>query len=385
MMRTSVAGIATAWLFTSLSTGGCGGNDFSTVSGKSGAGGKGGSSAGATGGSGGDAGEPSTGTGGSSGSAAGGAGGTSGDSSGGTSGTSGANGGKGGAGGGGGVSDATCAEYIRAYCEWSARCTDYVYGGSVEACQSLAATSCPWYQLPGIGWTDASFGACTTVLESADCAPTEAICETPRGTLQNGHECLTAAQCESNYCAVTSSYCGVCGPDPKHDLGGECEDGFLDCKPGLDCVDETCVVEREEGETCDDVRHCSSARREEGYLYCVEGTCQVVGRPGEPCIGINKVCGTGSACTTEDICVSYLTAEDGEVCGTSSDEVVLCPDGWCVAEEDDPTVSHCVDWAGPGERCDKVPGFSRCATGLICENELCVWGKPQAPSNACDT
>jgi hypothetical protein len=344
--------------------GGCGGGDFSSEHGAGRAGASSGGKGGAT--SGGASGSATGGTGGASGAAADGSGG----SNGGTSGS-------------GGALDASCADYIRAYCAWSARCTDEVFGGSVEACESLSATSCDSLALPGSGWNDASFGACAAGYESADCAPTEAICETPGGTLQNGFECVSALQCESNYCAITTSACGVCGPDPQHEIGGECEFATRDCKAGLDCVDGSCVAQQEAGGPCDDLRHCAYVR-DEGYLHCVEGTCQIGGRLGEPCIGINGVCGAGSACSTDNVCIGYREVEEGEVCGAFVDEVIGCDDGACKADTDDPTVARCMDWARAGERCDKVPGFSRCATGLSCENNLCVWAEPQPFSNACD-
>ncbi len=356
------AGTVTAWLLASLLAGGCGNADFTSGQGARG-GGAGSSSGGTSGGKGGNA--------------SGGSGGTSGDSGSGGSGTGGASGGNGASGGSAGSASASCAEYIAAYCEWAGRCTEYVYGGSVEACKKLSDSSCAWSALPGVGWTEATFGACAAGYASAECAPTEAICETPGGTLPNGIECATAAQCESGYCNPTGEGCGICSPDPQHPIGGDCET-TSNCKPGLDCVDDTCVARREEGETCGGLQNCTSVR-DEGYLYCVEGICTLVGLAGEPCFdtGSNTpLCGIGTACTAKNVCAPQVLAAEGEPCGIFDDQVIVCPNGWCVSDEDDPTVARCMDWAGPGEDCHKVPNFERCATGLACENSLCVWPKP---------
>jgi hypothetical protein len=400
--QNSVAlGTAIAWLCgASLELVGCGGADFTSAksgaggsSGATGKGGKGGSSGEATGGTGGGSGEATGGTDGSSGEASTGGTGTGGTGTGGTgtggtatggTGMGGTDGGKGGgASGSAGASVASCEGYINAYCAWAARCTEYVYGGSVEACESLSATSCEWNALPGIGWTDTTYGACADAYAQADCAPTESICELPAGTLKNGLECATSAQCESGYC-VPKDGCGVCGPNPQHPLGGTC-DSYANCEPDLDCVEQTCVERPKVGEACDDAHHCSTAGVREGYPYCVEGICTLVGLPGEPCYDTGSstpLCGFGAACTTENVCVSQTLAEEGDVCGTFSDEVITCPLGTCVTDTEGDE-SHCMNWAGPGESCHKIPNFSRCATGLLCEDDLCVWGEPSEPPSDC--
>jgi hypothetical protein len=56
--------------------------------------------------------------------------------------------------------------------------------------------------------------------------------------------------------------------------------------------------------------------------------------------------------------------------------VVVCEDGAC---QDLDGALVCVAWAGPGESCHKIPNYERCAKGLTCENDVCVWPAPYPP------
>jgi hypothetical protein len=337
----------------------CGGSEFTAADAKA-SGGSAGS--GTSGGS-----SASGGTGGSS--ASGGSGGA--DASGGTGGSSGV--------------EASCVSYQRAYCAWAERCDEYLYGGSLAACENIAEESCAWYTLPGVPGTGADYARCAQSLNTAECDGDAVPCDLPKGTLENGFACATALQCSSGYCTGGNGACGVCAPNPRHPAGGVCENPLVDCEAELDCVENVCTPKRREGESCDDTHHCETGRKL-GSLTCVEGTCTLLGLPGEVCQmteGGNPYCGFGTACTTENVCVLIENGDEGDVCGTFADRVVGCPEGSCEADADDPTVSHCMNFGKAGESCKKVPGFERCATGLLCMGSLCVWPELMPPPQDC--
>jgi hypothetical protein len=279
--------------------------------------------------------------------------------------------------GGSGSSVAGCDDYVRAVCEWDGRCGKGLTG-SREICLALYEGSCDWYALPGSNVGAAAFAACSRSFDEADCESSVPTCELPPGTIANGMPCAASLQCESNYCNLTGE-CGVCGPDPQHEAGGACS-SLANCKAGLECVEGECAPMREAGEACDAVHHCSIEALAEGRLACVEGVCKGVGFIGDPCF--EGGCGTGAACT-EETCVPYSESAPGAPCGTFADEVIGCQGGICRA--DDTSNLRCVAWAGPGESCHKIEGFSRCADGLACnESDICVYPEVRSPPEDCD-
>src|SRR5688500_9539038 len=83
--------------------------------------------------------------------------------------------------GGTGAAVAGCIAYHHAYCAWADRCDQYLYGGSLEACQSTAESNCSWYELPGIAITSADFTRCAESYDSVRCDATP-TCELRPGT-----------------------------------------------------------------------------------------------------------------------------------------------------------------------------------------------------------
>lgn len=325
-------------------------------------------------------------TGGSSG--AGGRSSSGGSSGSGGSSATGASGGSGGSGGssGSGGAFAGCVEYFHEYCAWAERCDTYLFGGSVAASESVPETSCAAVDLPGITITAADYATCAANLAAVACTGTLVTCDLPNGTIANGFGCASASQCESGYCTGGNGACGICAPNPRHPVGGECENPLVDCEADLDCAENVCTPKREEGEPCDDVHHCETVR-EQGSLECLEGTCTAVGLPGQPCrmgAGGTTTCGYGTACTTENVCVVTDKAGEGDECGVFADRVVVCPGGMCVTDEDDATRARCVNWGKGGESCQKIPNFERCAVGLVCTNSLCAWPKVTPPPDDCN-
>jgi hypothetical protein len=310
--------------------------------------------------------------------AAAGAGGDSG--AGGQAGKSGSGGTSGGSAGSAGTSSASasCEAYVQAVCEWEGRCGTGLTG-SLEACLRLYENSCAWYALPGSTVGANHFMSCASSYEATACEGAVPTCELPAGSIANGLPCATYVQCESGYCTGSSGACGVCAPHPHGDIGAPCET-YANCKAHLHCVDGECAERSKEGEACGGALGCSVT------LTCVEGTCQLVGVLGGPCYEANgvSVCELGAGCSN-GLCVPLVKAMAGEPCGVFEDQVVDCHDGICRAPDSSPENLECVAWAGPGESCNKVPGFSRCAAGLTCnDSRLCVWPTPVAPPDDCD-
>ncbi|HEY3494136.1 MAG TPA: hypothetical protein VGK73_05595, partial [Polyangiaceae bacterium] len=271
------------------------------------------------------------------------------------------------------------------YCAWAERCDQYLYGGSLGACTSIAEARCAWLELPGVAITGDDYRRCADDYATASCQGVPA-CELPDGTIESGFACATATQCKSGYCTGGNGACGVCAENPRHPVGGECDNPLVDCEAELDCVDHVCAPKRTEGELCDDTHHCETLV-ELGAMLCVEGTCTVVALPGEPCPTSNSgtpFCGYGTACTTENVCVLSERGEEGDVCGTFADRVVVCPNGACVADPDAPDVTRCKNWGTGGQPCDRVPNFERCAIGLQCVDSICAWPDIPEPPQDCE-
>lgn len=283
--------------------------------------------------------------------------------------------------GGSGTAPAGCAEFVRATCEWQARCTS-VPGGSVDACVALNDNACAWYELDGSRVDAGKFGECARGYAANDCTATS-ICDWPAGGITNGLPCASYIQCQSGYCTATSTACGVCAPNPRREAGEACSTS-ANCNLGLDCLDRVCTAQAAEGEACGGERTCSNARRESGHLACVDGSCQAVGFVGDPCYMVSgaSICGAGATCEG-GVCIPYLAVDPGEPCGTFEDREVVCTGGTCTTPEG-AREPECVAWAAAGESCHKIPLFDRCADGLTCnESDLCVWPETPLPP-VCD-
>jgi hypothetical protein len=266
-----------------------------------------------------------------------------------------------------------CRAYAEAECDWLARCAnDEEYR---EHCEAGIDTACAWYALPGVGVTeDDLLGAAAEVMEAGCDRSTSP--EFPNGTLEEGAPCATWLQCASGYCDNAGQGCGECAPSPRREIGESCESAATYCAFS-ECIEGVCTKAREEGETCDEVRACSLASREDGQLACVEGTCTAIGRAGDPCVD-GEWCGGGNACTLEELCVTVELVELGEVCGTFDDRVSACREGGCATTGEGQ--AHCLEFAGLGENCLQVPGYRRCKGVLHCDiDDICRYYETAGP------
>jgi hypothetical protein len=143
-----------------------------------------------------------------------------------------------------------------------------------------------------------------------------------------------------------------------------------DCLPETSCIDGVCLKTSLEGEACGDGAPCAAPSFIEavpdGRLLCVEGTCKVVGRLGEPCYSdatAVDICGYLTACSSVGTCVPVERATGGEPCGVFADVLVSCAVGSCRAEVDGGE-TVCVPKPGPGEECS--PALQNCEWSLTC-------------------
>lgn len=293
-----------------------------------------------------------------------------------------------GAGGDGTVSASPgCAAFNRAYCARLADCYGLVPGDTLEGCERYYAPTCVWTTLPGVVSGDAELRACIPRIASTDCSEL-VICDFGAGTLENGSACGSDHQCESGYCTSNFITCGRCEARPSYpEVGDACADAIADCGVQLNCVDHRCAPPGDEGDACDPETPCSGGPRTDGFLQCLAGECTLLGGEGEPCFeggaGAPE-CGNGLECTALGRCVRTEAASAGETCGRFEDRVIVCPDGACVSDAAATETSRCVDWAGSGEACDKVPGYFRCAVGMECDaNFRCAWPPPLIPAVDC--
>jgi hypothetical protein len=360
--RRSWCRVGTAWISLISGVVGCGGAEFSAD-------------------------EKPEGTGGSAASSGGTAGATGGSGGGGSAGKGGSSMGTGGSTGGGSSRSAleACLAFTTATCEWQARCLGQHYYPSADVCFEQTRHYCEdggyGLGLDGTLVAAADFDACTVQADAADCMRSWAYCTLPAGELPVGAPCQSTLQCASSRCSGGGYTCGTClaAPGPP---GTACVSA-ADCRQDSTCIDGVCLRNSLEGETCDDEAPCAQPSYTDslpdGRLLCVEGTCTMIGKLGEPCYtdaAAVELCGYLSACGTAGTCVPVEMAKSGEPCGTFSDVLRSCEVGSCMAPADGGE-TVCVPHPGPGEECRS--DLQNCEWTLTCTTGgRCAWPSPMA-------
>lgn len=252
-------------------------------------------------------------------------------------------------------------------------------------------------------------------------------CTTAQTKYANGNTCVSAAQCDSGYCAdgvCCDSWCtgrcqactaakkgqgvdGTCGnivaqSDPDDECGNGACSGQGTCKgpPGVlcssdaecfsgFCVDHVCCTERCNG-TCS---ACSAAKKGQG----ADGQCEpiAIGRdpdgecnPGEcdgagACNAQQMLLGAGEKCVTSAQCASGFCV-DSVCCSSACDTTcVACsqakkgsgPDGTCgpVAYDTDPD-EECWGGSCDGAGLCKYYNGVTCTATTDCLSKYCVDG-----------
>lgn len=253
------------------------------------------------------------------------------------------------------------------------------YYGDVAGCVADRAALCVTLYRPD-GATAEDIDACTAALGDPTCDdfvryyydglgwtgyPEECVY---RGERAEGEACETLEQCASGICSFETDGCGVCEPEP-----GEGDTCSSSCALGLSCIDGTCIVLGDVGDTCDPLTPCHSAS------WCDGGTCAEVLREGDACDPDNVGCSYQfPVCSPLDpVCAANgPAAEVGEPCWVAEDgSFNLCHDAHCEisAATGEGT---CVVTAEVGEECrntgDIVFSRSTCDVGLLCVAGSCV-------------
>jgi hypothetical protein len=195
-------------------------------------------------------------------------------------------------------------------------------------------------------------------------------CTSGRCSLSGGEACLAGGLCEA--AAGENEPCDVLG-----------------CRPGLLCVDSTCVPPAVVGAGADcsaDETFCADGQ------YCDAGLCAGRKAASETCAG-DEECRTGLYCGTGNVCTAYLrqggdcaagrcaadlVCDAGDRCATPprlGDECAprdtvraadlrggTCAEGWCDTSQLTPT---CVPFLAPGDPCSPFADVA-CGFGYSC-------------------
>jgi hypothetical protein len=184
-----------------------------------------------------------------------------------------------------------------------------------------------------------------------------------------GDPCDTDAECETRYHCVSDSCPGVC--QPRFELGKACSVEHQQCSiPYGSCLDGTCRIPVEIGQTCVDDLDC---KRD---LLCDPASQRCVDPPSRPGLGgrcLNDFNGAKPALLCQDglYCDDGGNIDKGGVCAALLGEGAPCNYLSCQYP------LHCMWLRGQqvchgvsteGELCD--PGTRSCEAGLICQTTL---------------
>ncbi len=245
--------------------------------------------------------------------------------------------------------EAAALDFATRYCGKMADCAPGVLSlhyGTLESCVGRLAALNQWFALlDGVAWEPSDFAACADAWEARSCAGFNEqrrpdVCELV-GTREVGEACQDNAQCASGFCASAGFQCGECAA--ASEPGAACVNGA--CPLGQWCVDDTCILPGEAGDSCTTNGECL------GGLACDSGVCgPKPGQAGDACAHV-EACDWyhGVVCDVDnDVCVELGIAAAGEACGWDDDGrwVVCTTNGRCVSGTCEPAPS------GPGGECD---------------------------------
>lgn len=277
------------------------------------------------------------------------------------------------AGGTGPTGTEACATEAAAVCTLRDTCApgydNKVVYGSEATCQTRTAQVCVnALDATGTGNTAAKVEACATAYPTEACAdffdgnPVMA-CVPAAGTLATGKPCGASAQCESTYCAVTStSVCATCQPLPV--------------------AGATCVVEAD----CGRDMACATPTIDVGDAGVpTSGKCVAWAASGAACLTGYNPCGAGLSCVGDDEATMTMGtcqaagATVGAACQTTRKSVAGCYGDLglvCIAPAGANGMGTCVAIAivGNGAPCGDtgtpVTGYAVCGTSGLCKKAV---------------
>ena len=268
---------------------------------------------------------------------------------------------------------AACAARATAYCAMLQSCTPFSLQRDykdMNDCIARSSLTCPQRAgLAGSGITAASLNACAQGYASLSCVDFQsgvnflpAACQ-PAGTLAAGAVCGDDRQCQSAYCKIGATTCGVC--TVKVAEGAACA-ASADCAAGLLCNTTTkkCATPADTGASC------KTAPCKPG-LYCDSGssTCGAGLGVGAACTTTASRCdgAKGYFCDgTTNKCVAEQLAQPGAACNPAPGSRVICGgSSHCYGAIGART---CIPDANDGAACDfgVVSSGPGCRTGAIC-------------------
>ncbi len=140
-----------------------------------------------------------------------------------------------------------CLDWAQARCKRFDSCSSDLYvsihWGDEATCEANGAALCATdLAAPGTAASATTYEACATALPAESCSDflglnPVAACAPLAGSVAAGAACLTSSQCQSTYCAVSSTAsCGACAAVPK--AGDPCTVA-ADCgsRGGLTCAE----------------------------------------------------------------------------------------------------------------------------------------------------
>lgn len=294
-----------------------------------------------------------------------------------------------------------CDELYQAQIAWTHRCGG-ILNESTSAIERFRKLCARELAAPGAEALREARSVCTAKRAAAACDAEIPECELPAGTLPDGARCAARSQCQSRFCKLDDTGCGVCAPLVQ--AGGECtlpvdcafgKDEIASCdykgqdpkgtcsvwklsKPGEECSAEkfcnmhghcvaadenaktgTCVANQEVGGKCANAGECKLG------LTCRDGKCAPRPTEGEPCTTVDE-CADGLGCA--ETCKKVVYVRTGEEC----DAIRRCERGRCVQRVERnangktvPTgPATCVDPLADGNAC----GPEQAQSGLVCDH-----------------
>ncbi len=287
----------------------------------------------------------------------------------------------------GGNANALATAYADAYCDYVQRCNPFAvrtaYGEVAKCKETLAKTTRITVAAKGVSIEQSQMDACAAKLRAVACdslAEANAACQF-RGTLPDGTQCASSAQCASSSCfyVVTeeglSSDCGTCSAEVGE--GADCT--HANCQLGLLCVDDKCIKPVAEGATCAHASQCDSD------LDCVGTKCTKPLPAGAACEltetaalcqifkGFN--CVPSSPTSAAGTCQEVKVAALGEGCGydQATGVITTCGGASCSSL----TNGKCLAYLVEGDACGASAG-SDCGPGTSCKGGVCARPNPSA-------
>lgn len=312
----------------------------------------------------------SGGTGGAGGGGAGGGGKGGGGASGGGSG-----GGSGTGGGSGITGEQACTNYATAYCNRLNTCMPFtmsIFHGDVSRCIERSKLIClPPLSLATTGSTPQKINDCVPMLMSATCSALRtgtAGCKFT-GSQASGTACGSNTQCQSGYCKLSTSMCGVCAA--KSINGNPCS-GIENCLDGSACINGLCAAKKSLGGACQTTAACGD------LLYCKGGMCTTVATTAGASCDLNDSdsCDyfSGLYCNDQAKCQQIQLVGAGAMCGVLTGNYASCTaSGSC--KTNGGFMGTCVAVVADGQACNTNNDLN-CLDPASCEAGVCKLWNP---------